>query len=59
MNTKNLLRTKLLDLEFYYEGICLGLFLDRFDQRVVFVLPFIILEIKYWNFNRKKKPNEF
>jgi hypothetical protein len=59
MNTKNLLRTKLLDLEFYYEGICLGLFIDRLDQRMVLILPFIILEIKYWNFNRKKKPNEF
>jgi hypothetical protein len=58
MNTKHLLKTKWLDVEFYYEGICLGIFLDRLDQRVVFVIPFIILEIKYWNFNRKKKPNE-
>jgi hypothetical protein len=58
MNTKNLLRTKLLDVEFYYEGICLGLFVDRLDQRMVLILPFIILEIKYWHFNRKKSPNE-
>ena len=58
MNTKQLLRTKWLDVEFYYEGICIGLFVDRLDQKMVLILPFIILEIKYWNFNRKKKPNE-
>ena len=58
MNTKHLLRTKFLDVEFYYEGICIGLFLDKLDQRMVLILPFIILEIKYWNFNRKKKSNE-
>jgi hypothetical protein len=58
MNTKQLLRTKWLDVEFYYEGICAGLFVDRLDRKMVLILPFIILEIKYWNFNGKKKPNE-
>lgn len=55
MNTKQLLRTKWLDVEFYYEGICVGLFVDRLDQRMVLIFPFIILEIKYWNFKPKRK----
>lgn len=58
MNTKLLVRTKWLDIEWYYQGICVGLFLDRLDQRMVLIVPFLIFEIKYWNFNRKKKPNE-
>jgi hypothetical protein len=58
MNTKHLLRTKFLDIEFYYEGICMGLFLDKLDQRIVFIIPFLILEIKYWNFKRRKLTNK-
>lgn len=58
MNTKHLLRTKFLDIEFYYEGICMGLFLDTLDQKMVLIVPFLILEIKYWNFKRRKLPNE-
>ena len=58
MNTKLLVKTKLMDVEFYYQGICLGMFIDRLDQRMVFIIPFLIFEIKYWNFNRKRKSNE-
>lgn len=58
MNTKNLVRTKWLDIELYYEGICVGLFLDTLDQKMVLILPFLIMEIKYWNFKRRKHPNE-
>lgn len=58
MNTKNLVRTKWLDLEVYYEGICLGMFLDTLDRKMVIIVPFLILEIKYWSRKRRRHSNE-
>lgn len=58
MNTKNLVRTKWLDIELYYEGICIGMFFDTIDRKVVLIIPFLILEIKYWSLKRRRHPNE-
>ena len=55
MNTKRIVYTDLLEIEFYYEGIVLGFVLNRRDESFHLLLPFFTIEVKYWRLKRRKK----
>lgn len=58
--TKKLLHNNYIDVDYYYQGILLGIMYD--DQTIHLVIPFIMLDIKLYMFIprswRNKKRNK-
>lgn len=56
--THKIFREKYIDIDFYYKGLLLGIGID--DGVLSIVLPFFIIHIKIWAFNRRPNiPTKF
>ena len=54
MKQRNILTTKLLTIDFYYEGIFFGV--GKLDDTIGIILPFLIIE---FHIPRKPKPKNY
>ncbi len=55
--TKTFYRNNYIDIDLYWKGCLIGFGIE--DDIITICIPFIILHIKMWAFNRKPKPSKF